>query len=136
MLRHILQAGLTFCLVSVAFATDHTERSTYGIPDTCTCGFDTLPEENAAELSVTTSATPDHQDLGISADCLPDIEDNTRVCFRTRVKECTNDRGGVDYHCRLFYNNFTNEPLPQSCESAVFLSPPQTPTTRPSACFE
>ena len=46
------------------------------------------------------------------------------MCFRTRVKECTNDRGGVDYHCRFFYKNFTNEPLPKSCESAVFLSPP------------
>ena len=75
MLRHILQAGLTFCLVSVAFATDHTERSTYGIPDTCTCGFDTLPRGKRCRAISDNECYPDHQDLGISADCLPDIED-------------------------------------------------------------
>ena len=49
---------------------------------------------------------------------------STRVCFRTRVKQCENSRGGQDYHCRFFYSNFTNNPLPQSCENTVFLSPP------------
>lgn len=70
----MVQAGL--CLLAFVFSTVSTESSRYGIPDSCTCGFDRLPRGKHCRAITDNECYPDHsRDLGITAECLPDIED-------------------------------------------------------------
>ena len=70
----MVQAGL--CLLAFVFSTVSAESSRYGIPDSCTCGFDRLPRGKHCRAITDNECYPDHsRDLGITAECLPDIED-------------------------------------------------------------
>ena len=64
-LRYIFLVGV--------FATAATQRSTYGISKNCTCGFEKLPGRKDGCRNVEDSEYPDHEDLGITGACLPDI---------------------------------------------------------------
>ena len=51
-------------------------RSTYGISKNCRCGFEKLPGMKDGCRRVDSNEYPaDHEDLGITGDCLPDIPD-------------------------------------------------------------
>ena len=56
-------------LITVASAA----RSTYGISKNCRCGFEKLP--GSCRRVDSNEYPADHEHLGITGDCLPDIPD-------------------------------------------------------------
>ena len=69
-LRYVFLVGL-YAVATVSAA----QRTTYGISKNCTCGFEKLPGRKDGCRNVEDSEYPDHEHLGITEACLPDIPD-------------------------------------------------------------
>ena len=70
-------AAYILCLASVVFVRGASaERSKYGITDQCTCAFDRrLPGGEGCKMIKDNECYPNHKQLSITEDCLPNIPD-------------------------------------------------------------